>query len=109
MSKWSVVYSNVAKQDLSNIYQYIAFELIAPETARKQSDRIMTAIEMLEEMPMRCSLCEKEPWKTRGLKKLLIDNFIVFFLPIEKVKEVLIVTIMYSGRNVDDILAKLDI
>lgn len=109
MSKWVVIYSDLAKQDLRNIYQYIAYSLIAPETARAQADRIMTEIEALDEMPMRCSPYDKEPWKTRGLKKLFVDNFTVYFLPIEKAKEVLIVTIMYSGRNAEDILKKLDI
>jgi toxin ParE1/3/4 len=68
----------------------------------------MTAIEGLDEMPMRLPLYDKEPWHSRGLRKLVVDNYLAFVLPIEKSSQVLIVTIMYAGRNVDQILMTLE-
>lgn len=50
---YEVVYSAKARQDLRDVYKYIAEELLVPETAKVQTDRIMKVIRSLEEMPMR--------------------------------------------------------
>ena len=102
--KFEVIYSDRALNDLRNIYRYIAIDLLAPEVAQRISNHIMAQIESLEEMPSRCPLYDKEPWHSRGLRKLIIDNFIAFYLPIEKKRQVLVVTVMYGKRDVANIL-----
>ena len=107
--KYEVIYSERALNDLRNIHRYIAIELLAPESAKSLSDKIMSAIEALDEMPNRHPLYEKEPWHSRGLRKLIVDNFIAFYLPMEKQSQVLIITIMYGRRNVANILKDIKI
>ena len=102
--KLKVTYSERALNDLRNIHRYIAVELLAPQVAQRTCDNIMAKIESLDELPNRCSLCEKEPWQSRGLRKLFIDNYIAFYLPMEKQGQVLIVTIMYGKRDIASIL-----
>ncbi len=102
--KFDVIYSERALNDLRNIHRYIATQLLAPEAAKNLSDKIMSEIESLGAMPNRHTLYEKEPWHSRGLRKLIVDNFIAFYLPMEKQSQVLIVTILYGRRNVTDIL-----
>mgnify|MGYP001850695695 FL=1 len=102
--KFDVIYSERALNDLRCIHRYIAFDLLAPETAKKLSSKIMSAIDDLAEMPNRNPLYEKEPWHSRGLRKLIVDNFMAFYLPIEKGRQVLIVAIMYGKRNIEKIL-----
>lgn len=58
---YHVNYSAEAKQDLRDIYSYIAFELLEPDTATGQTQRIMDAILTLNNMPMRHTLYEDEP------------------------------------------------
>lgn len=96
-----VEYSAAARQDLRDIYQYIAYELLAPEAAARQTDRIMKAVRSLEQMPMRHRLYEEEPWHSRGLRVLPVDNYIVFYLPDETDATVSIIQIMYGGRDID--------
>ncbi len=43
-----IVYTYAARQDLREIYEYIAFTLLAPETARALTDKIMSEIRSLE-------------------------------------------------------------
>ena len=71
---WKIEYTKQARQDLRDVYEYIAYSLLSPETAAKQSDRIMKAIRSLEEMPMRCSLYGDEPWHSQGLRFVPVDN-----------------------------------
>ena len=54
MSKsYSVIYSPQAFLDLTELYEYIRFNLQVPKTAEKQVNRIKHAIRSLETMPMR--------------------------------------------------------
>ena len=96
-----VVYSAEARQDLRDIYQYIAYELLAPEAAARQTNRIMKASRSLEQMTMRYRLYEEEPWHSLGLRVLPVDNYLVFYLPDEINAIVSIIRIMYGGRDID--------
>ena len=60
--KYKVMYTAGAKKDLRNIFRYISEELLAPENAVGQTERIMTAIRKLDTMPNRNRLYEEEPW-----------------------------------------------
>lgn len=96
-----VAYSAEARQDLRDIYEYIAYELLVSETAAGQTERIMKAIRSLEQMPMRHRLYEEEPWHSQGLRVLPVDNYLVFYLPDENSATVNIIPIMYGGRDID--------
>ncbi|MCM1101249.1 MAG: type II toxin-antitoxin system RelE/ParE family toxin [Acetatifactor muris] len=97
---WDIVYTAQARQDLRGIYEYIALELLAPETATGQTQRIMKTIRSLEEMPMRHQLYKEEPWQSQGIRCLPVDNYLIFYLPEEIQNTVNIVRIMYGGRDV---------
>ena len=53
--------SEQAEDDLRGIFEYIAFELLAPESAIGQLDRLEEAISGLDRMPKRFKSYEKEP------------------------------------------------
>lgn len=106
MSAWKVVYTEQAENDLRGIYEYIAFSLLEPEIARKQTKRIIEAAAKLNEMPLRCRLYEKEPWRGKGLRVLPVGNFLVFYLPVEDKGTVTIIRIMYGKRNIEKQMGK---
>lgn len=97
---FNVVYTSEARQDLRDIYEYIVYELLVPETAAGQVDRIMKAARSLEQMPMRHRRYEEEPWHSQGLRFLPVDNYLIFYLPDETNNVVNIIRIMYGGRDV---------
>ena len=97
---FNVVYSSEARQDLRDIYEYIAYELLEPDTAAGQTNRIMKAARSLEQMPMRYTRYEEEPWHSQGLRFLPVDNYLIFYLPDEITSVVNIIRIMYGGRDV---------
>lgn len=98
---YSVEISERAEHDLRNIYEYIAFELSSPENASGQLERLEKNIMGLEQMPNRFRRYENEPWHSRGLRVLPVDNFVVFYIPDEETKKVTVVRVMYSGRDID--------
>ncbi|MGN0161096.1 MAG: type II toxin-antitoxin system RelE/ParE family toxin [Lachnospiraceae bacterium] len=98
---FDVTYSAEARQDLRDIYEYIAYELLAPKVAAGQTERIMKAARSLEQMPMRHRLYKEEPWHSQGLRVLPVDNYLVFYLSDETGATISIIRIMYGGRDID--------
>ncbi len=97
---WVVRYAEEAKQDIKAIYQYIAFELNAEETAQRQYHRILDAIQSLEAFPLRQPLYKEEPWLSMGMRWLRVDNYLVFYFVDETVHGVNIARVMYGGRDI---------
>ena len=99
--KYKIEISEQADKDLRNIYEYIAFELQDPENASGQIDRLEKHILSLDSMPEKYRIYDKEPWKSRGLHILPVDNYVVLYIPDTDTKVVTILRIMYSGRDID--------
>lgn len=92
--------SQNAVLDLDGIFRYIATKLQAPLNAKGQLDRLENAIYSLETMPERNKLYDKEPWKSRNLRKMFVDNYIVFYLVDNDNKIVNVIRIMYAKRDI---------
>ena len=97
---YEVELSEQADSDLRGIFEYIAFELQSPENAIGQLDRLEEQILSLDTMPERYRKYEKEPWKTRGLRVLPVDNYVVLYIPDSDKKVVTILRVMYAGRDI---------
>lgn len=98
--------SRQADADLRGIYEYIAFTLLSAENAIGQLNRLEENIMKLEDMPERFRQYEKEPWRSRGMRFMPVDNYLVFYIPNRNTGIVTIIRVMYSGRDVDRQLAK---
>ena len=98
---FDVQISEQADNDLRGIFEYIAFELLAPENATGQLDRLEEAISKLDHMPEKYRRYEREPWRSRGLRVVPADNYLVFYIPDEETKIVTVIRVMYGGRDVD--------
>ena len=103
-------FTNEAQTDLRSIFEYIAFQLQEPENAKRQFLRIEEMILSLDNMPERNRLYEIEPLKSRGLRVLPIDNYVIFYIPDAVTMIVTIIRIMYAGRDIENQLrfAKFD-
>ena len=106
--KWEINYSVRALEDLKAIYEYIAFKLLASETASGQVKRIMDSISRLDEMPLMYKAYEEEPWKSEGLRVFSVDKYVVLYLPKKDQKIVNIVRIIYGGRDIKKQLSETD-
>lgn len=103
---FSVRYSPQALEDLRDLYTYLAFSLRVPSTAKQLVNRIRKTIRGLEQLPARYPRVEWEPWYSRGLRKMPIENFVVFYQIEEASSQVMILRIFYGGRNIETILSE---
>ena len=88
-----------AKYDLRGIYEYLAFEKQEPEIALKLRNRIVTKLSVLGENPEKYALYQEEPWKSRGLRRINLENYCGFYLVAEK--HVHVLRILYGGMDID--------
>ena len=87
---------------MRGIFEYIAFELQSSENASGQLERLEEQILSLDTMPERCRKYEKEPWKSRGLRILPVDNYVVLYIPDSDKKVVTILRVIYAEQDIDN-------
>ena len=95
-----IVYTYAARQDLREIYEYIAFTLLAPETARALTDKIMSEIRSLEKLSERNPLYRDEPWHSLGIRSMKVKNYLVFYTLQKECETVTVVRILFGGRDI---------
>ena len=98
---YEIITTDQADADLRSIYEYIAFELLLPDNAPGQLGRLEEHIVGLEEFPEKFRNYEKEPWRSRGLRVMPVDNYLVFYIPKPEEQTVYIIRVMYGGRDID--------
>ena len=103
---YTVQLTDQAKTDLRGIYEYIALTLLEPETAKNLTRRIISKLRSLQKMPNRYPVYQEEPWKSRGLRRINIENFSGLYFVTED--SVQIIRIMYSRRDISNILRESD-
>ena len=98
---YEVTITEQANADLRKIYEYIAFELLSPDNAAGQLDRLEENIIGLEQFPEKYRAYDKEPWHSRGMRVMSVDNYLVFYILDKDAGLVTVIRVMYEGRDVD--------
>ena len=99
MDKYHVRLYPRAFRDIENIYRYIMSEKLSPENAKKQTDRIIAAIESLEIFPESHQERLEGRFIGKGYRQLLIDNYLAIYKIDDKNKIDYIITVQYQGQN----------
>ncbi|MBR6513970.1 MAG: type II toxin-antitoxin system RelE/ParE family toxin [Clostridia bacterium] len=88
-----------AVEQLKNIVWYISKVLLEPETAKRVSKRIEDEISSLDHMPYRYPLVTEEPWRTQGIRKTTVKNFIVYYWIDDDNSTVWVTAVVYGRRD----------
>ena len=98
MKQYTIQITDKALADMEEIYNYIAKQLLSPENAMGQYNRIAEAIQKLNVFPERVRIMESEPEHTMGLRQLSIDNFSTFY--VIKDDRVIVTRVLYSASDI---------
>ena len=98
---YSIQYAAKAREDLENIYSYVAIQLQEPQIAEKLYRAIITSVRSLESFPLRYAVYERAPWNSRGLRKMPVKNYLVFYTVNETSEQIHVIRIIYGGRDID--------
>jgi toxin ParE1/3/4 len=104
LEDYNVIIELTAKRDLQGILHYIKNILRAPEAAKRIYIKIKNEILTLNQMPMRNNAVQEQPYASMGLHKLLVENYIVFYIIDEQKHEVHVLRILYNRREWQSIL-----
>lgn len=106
MSKksYSLKFAPKASEDLEQIYSYISGKLFAEVAAHNLLKKIERNIMKLRYFPYSGSFVLDEPLKNKGYRKLVVDNYIIFYLVNELEKHVVIMRILYGAVIYQNIL-----
>ena len=59
-------------------------------------------------MPKRHSLVDEEPWRSEGVRKIVVKNFLIYFWVDDENMRVQVTAVIYAKRNQLVQLAKMD-
>ena len=96
---YSVNISAQADKDIRAIYEYIALNLQSPENAMGQYNKIADAALELGFFSEKFRLVDFEPERSQGLRRMLVDNYSVFYVFKEEV--VIVTRVLYSASDIE--------
>lgn len=102
--KYKIKITPKANDDLDEIYKYIFEELFNLDAADNLMNKIEKSMMRLGEFPLSCSLVEDNVLKNKGYRKLIIDNYIAFYIVDDKEERVVIMRVLYSRQKYQNIV-----
>lgn len=108
-SKFGYRLTKRAESNLDGIVSYIAVELSTPQAASDFVDKLKDNIDETRAFPESGSPVDNEFLQVENLRKKLIGNYIMYYLPDMREKIIYILRIVYGKQNITEIHIKLDI
>jgi len=104
LAKYTIKFTPLSNMDLEDIFNYISNNLYAQKSADNLIDKIEEHIMKLSDHPYSGAVVIDEILKSKGYRKIIIDNYILFYLVNESDKEVIIMRCIYGGRNYENLI-----
>ena len=104
MTMFRVIIETTAVSDLRGIMRYITEILKEPVIAKRIYTSIREQIFTLDHFPLRQPLVNDETFAMRGLRKMPVENYLVFYVADEAKKEVRVLRVLYNRREWQSLL-----
>ncbi len=100
MKQYTVEIAEEALADMEQLYNHIAFVLLASDNAMGQYNRIADAILKLDVFLERFRIMDSEPEHSKGIRRMLIDNYSVFY--VIKRDRVIVTDVLYGASDIEE-------
>lgn len=97
-NNYEIVLTDIAKEEIEEIYEYISQELSEISAANRLMDKIEQNFLRLEQNPYSCVEVHIKPYN-EVYRKLVIDNYIALYEVDEKYKQVVIYRVVYGRMD----------
>ena len=88
-----------ALTDIDEIMEYISVQLCAKDAAMNLLNEIESSIILACENPYAASALKEPALARKGYRKLLVKNYIVFYIPDDEQKIIHVMRVMYTARD----------
>ncbi len=104
MKEYEVVISQKVMSDMQDIVNYISTQLYDVESAKRLVEKVEKAIISLSHMPNRNALLKDEEFSLKGIRRIIVENYVIFYICSEQNALVSIIRIAYNKRNWKDLI-----
>jgi len=98
VKQYRVEITEHALVDMEQLYNHIAYVLRAPENAMGLYNRIAERILKLDVFPERFRIMDSEPEHSMEIRRMLVDNYSVFY--VIKDDRVIVTDVLYSASDI---------
>lgn len=104
MKELEVIVTQDAENDLTEILDYISFVLLVPKVAIGYLAELREEMSKLSYRGASIAPVSQEPWHSRGIKKIPVENFYIYFRLDDDEKKVYVLNVVYAKRDQLDAL-----
>lgn len=101
---YQLEYLPIAKKDMVDIAKYISKELCNPTAAENLAIKLIESAETLTSFPYKNALHRMIKPLKYEYRKLIVDNYIMFYFIDEEHKKIIIARVIYARRNYEKLL-----
>lgn len=101
---YRLIVSKEAHEDIGDIIRYIALELANPGAASGFLDDVDKSYRNVVDNPHMYCLCDDNRLRRDGYRKIVIKNYLILYRINDEDKSVLVVRIIYGGRNYAELI-----
>ena len=101
---YNLFVSKEAHEDIDDIVHYIAEELVNPTAAVAFLNDVEKCYHAVVQNPSMYSFCHDTRLSSKGYRKIVVKNYLILYRVDDEAKAVLIVRIIYGGRNYADLI-----
>ena len=96
---YRVDFTQPAEEDLLAAVRYISEALKAPEAARNLLSDTERQLKVLEDQPFACPLVHDEILAMKGIRSLVVNNYLVFYIVRESEEAISVIRFLYGRRD----------
>lgn len=102
--KYSYRFTEKAEQDFDEILRYISVDLANPTAAQNFGRKMFEQIDVVRAFPDSGAPVDNEFLSDKSVRKLLVDNYVIYYKAHYDEKIISVIRIVYGKRNLDEIL-----
>ena len=99
MNEYEVRVTRQALEQIKEIVHYISNDLMAADAAHNLLDKMKAEIIKLSSFPKKHDLIDEEPWRTEGVRKIVVKNFLIYYWVDDENNRVQVTAVIYSRRD----------
>ncbi|MBI9044565.1 MAG: type II toxin-antitoxin system RelE/ParE family toxin [Anaerolineaceae bacterium] len=104
MEPYKVLITGEAEKDLKQIRNYIHFDLQNPVSVSALISKLKDSILSLEDLPYRHGLVKDSGLAVISIRKIRVENYLVFYQVDEHYKSVYIVRVLSARRDWENLV-----
>lgn len=101
--KYSYKFTEKAEKDLFGILRYIGEDLSNPTAATEFGKKVFERIDDIRNFPQSGTLVENDFLSNKSIRRVVIDNYLLYYAENEVLQTIYIVRIVYGKRNLEEI------